>query len=119
MATGLLAFASKRVVSSYNLGKTVNDTTTKSMPRHHEDFKPNSSQKESGSNANAESDRPSFRSPFTWDPFGGFSSVKPTTSSVKFKVCCLFFLITCFKLTMLRFPLVSSANFCLLTEFLF
>ncbi|TNN17251.1 Paraplegin [Schistosoma japonicum] len=41
--------------------------------------------KPSGSSNDSENDRFPFRPPFHWDPFSGFNTIKPTTTTVKFK----------------------------------
>ncbi|CAH8521631.1 unnamed protein product [Heterobilharzia americana] len=89
IATGLLMFAINKVTSSKNFEKTMNNilaSKSSKIPKYHEDSKLNSSsQKVTDSDVNAENGRFPFRSPFTWDPFNGFNTIRPTTSSVKFK----------------------------------
>ncbi|CAH8496943.1 unnamed protein product [Schistosoma turkestanicum] len=86
ISSGLLIFVCRRVFfSKNNLERTTNrNISYKStdIPKHHDDTKRS---KISGTGFDSENERFPFRPPFNWDPVTGFNTIRPTTSTVKFK----------------------------------
>ncbi|CAH8548371.1 unnamed protein product [Schistosoma rodhaini] len=86
ISCGLFAFSMRRMFSQkINLGKAANSGIlgkSTDIPRYHDNSKP---PKTSGSSFDSENNRFSFRPPFHWDPVTGINTIRPTTSTVKFK----------------------------------
>ncbi|CAH8536966.1 unnamed protein product [Schistosoma bovis] len=86
ISCGLFTFSTRRMLSQKkNLEKAANSGIMRksiNISKYHDDPKP---PKTSGSSFDSENDRFSFRPPFQWDPITGFNTIKPTTSTVKFK----------------------------------
>ncbi|KAK4471931.1 hypothetical protein MN116_005313 [Schistosoma mekongi] len=85
LVASILLFLSsfKRSPFTYKLRKPVNKTSPsefKNTP-----WTNSSPPKSSGSSNASENDRLPFRPPFHWDPFSGFNTIKPTTTTTKFK----------------------------------